>query len=47
VEERGPTAIWNLNRLCHHHHDLKHANDLRVVGEGMAKRLVPACDASP
>lgn len=23
VAERGPTALWNLNRLCHHHHDQK------------------------
>ena len=47
VEEGGPTAIWNLNRLCHHHHDLKHARDLRVGGEGTAKRLVPARRAPP
>jgi hypothetical protein len=25
VAEGGPTALWNLQRLCHHHHDRKHA----------------------
>jgi hypothetical protein len=41
VAEGGPTALWNLNRVCHHHHDLKHAQDLRIVGAGTAKELVP------
>jgi hypothetical protein len=41
VEAQGPTAIWNLNRLCHHHHRLKTVENLRIVGEGTNKRLVP------
>ncbi len=38
VEQGGPTAIWNLYRVCHHHHDEKHARDRRIVGEGTSKR---------
>ena len=41
VEHGGPTAIWNLNRFCHHHHDLKHRDNLRVEGEGTSKHFVP------
>ena len=47
VAEGGRTEIGNLNRVCHHHHDLKHAEDLRIVGEGTSKRLVPAMRAPP
>jgi hypothetical protein len=43
----GRTELGNLNRLCHHHHDLKTRNDLRLVGEGLHKRLVPADRAPP
>jgi hypothetical protein len=41
VEEHGPTALWNLNRVCHHHHDLKTKGKLRLEGEGLHQRLVP------
>ncbi len=41
VEEQGPTALWNLNRLCHHHHRVKTVQKLRVAGEGTHKHLVP------
>ena len=41
VEAQGPTAIWNLNRVCHPHHRLKTAENLRIVGEGTNKVLVP------
>ena len=41
VEAGGVTAIWNINRLCHHHHRCKTAGDLRIVGEGTHKVLVP------
>jgi hypothetical protein len=41
VEEQGPTALWNLNRLCHHHHRVKTIQKLRVAGEGTNKHLVP------
>jgi len=41
VEEQGPTEIGNLNRVCNHHHDLKTKGKLRIVGEGLHKRLIP------
>jgi hypothetical protein len=47
VSEGGVTALWNLNRVCHHHHDLKHARDLRIVGEGTTKTLVAGGRAPP
>ncbi len=47
VAEGGRTEIENLNRVCHHHHDLKHAADLRIVGEGTSKRFVAAMRAPP
>ena len=47
VEEQGPTALWNLNRVCHHHHRVKTVKKLRIVGEGTNKRLVPASDEPP
>jgi hypothetical protein len=43
----GPTELANLNRVCHHHHDLKTRYDLRIVGEGLQKRLVPTDRAPP
>jgi hypothetical protein len=43
----GRTELANLNRLCHHHHALKTQRDLRVVGDGLQKRLVPADRAPP
>jgi hypothetical protein len=47
VAEGGRTEIENLNRVCHHHHDLKHAEDLRIVGDGTSKRFVAAMRAPP
>ena len=47
VEHGGPTAIWNLNRFCHHHHDLKHRDNLRIVGDGTQKRFVPGPGPPP
>lgn len=41
VTERGPTALWNLSRLCHHHHDTKTRKKIQVVGEGLHKTLIP------
>ena len=40
VEHGGPTAKWNLGRLCPHDHDYKHRHDLRLVGEGTRQRFV-------
>ncbi|HEY3724780.1 MAG TPA: HNH endonuclease signature motif containing protein, partial [Acidimicrobiia bacterium] len=42
ISEGGPTALWNLTRPCHHHHDYKHAHNLRIVGEGTRRHFEPA-----
>jgi 5-methylcytosine-specific restriction endonuclease McrA len=47
VNRGGRTELANLHRLCHHHHDLKTRIDLRLVGEGLQMRLVPADRAPP
>jgi len=47
VEVGGPTAMWNLSRLCRHHHRHKHRHDLRLVGRGTDLRFVSAGDWSP
>jgi hypothetical protein len=47
VEERGPTALWNLNRLCAWHHQEKTRLNLRLEGEGTRKRLVPSTRPPP
>ncbi len=47
VSEHGPTAIWNLCRLCRFHHDHKHRHHERVEGEGTNRRLVPATSRPP
>jgi hypothetical protein len=47
VGEQGPTAVWNLSRLCRFHHDQKHRYNQRVVGVGTHRRLVPATSRPP
>jgi hypothetical protein len=47
VEEHGPTALWNLGRLCTHHHDHKHRHRLRLVGEPGNMHFVPANEWVP
>jgi hypothetical protein len=47
VSEQGPTALWNLCRLCRFHHDHKHRYNQRVEGEGTNRRLVPATGRPP
>lgn len=37
----GLTELANLTRLCPHHHDVKHARNLRLVGTGTDRRLEP------
>jgi hypothetical protein len=32
VAENGETALWNLARLCHHHHYLRHHKGFRLEG---------------
>jgi hypothetical protein len=41
IEEHGPTALWNLNRLCHHHHRVKTIQKLRLTGNGTHQHLIP------
>jgi hypothetical protein len=47
VEEHGPTALWNLHRLCCHHHAHKHRHGLRLVGDIGRMRFVPASEWAP
>jgi 5-methylcytosine-specific restriction endonuclease McrA len=47
VERGGPTALWNLDRLCRHHHRYKHEHDLRLEGRGTDLRFVAAEAWSP
>jgi 5-methylcytosine-specific restriction endonuclease McrA len=47
IEEGGPTALWNLNRLCAWHHQEKTRLNLRLEGEGTRKRLVPRPSPPP
>jgi hypothetical protein len=47
VSEHGPTALWNLCRLCRFHHDHKHRHHERVEGDGTNRRLVPAAGRPP
>jgi Domain of unknown function (DUF222) len=47
IAEGGPTALWNLNRLCPFHHEYKHTHNLRLEGEGTRKRFVPGCSPPP
>jgi hypothetical protein len=41
IEDRGPTEIANLWRLCSHHHALKTYAGWRVVGENGDRDLAP------
>ena len=47
VEEHGPTALWNVGRLCGHHHHHKHRYGLRLVGEPGRMRFIPADEWTP
>jgi hypothetical protein len=47
IEESGPTAMWNLDRLCGHHHEHKHRYGLRLVGEPGRMRFVRASEWAP
>ncbi len=41
ISEGGRTELCNLRRLCAHHHEYKHAHNLRLEGEGTRQRFVP------
>ena len=47
VEQRGPTELANLWRLCTHHHALKTHGDWRVVGKNGDRDLVPGEGRGP
>ena len=47
VAEGGLTALSNLHRLCHHHHDYKHAHRLRLDGSGTRKHFVSTGPSPP
>ncbi len=47
IEEGGPTALRNLDRLCGHHHEHKHRHRLRLVGEPGRMRFIPAREWVP
>ena len=41
VVENGETALWNLARLCHHHHYLRHHKGFRLEGGPGAWQWLP------
>ena len=41
VVENGETALWNLARLCHHHHYLRHHQGFRLEGGPGAWEWLP------
>lgn len=47
ISEGGPTALWNLRRLCGHHHEYKHAHNLHLEGEGTRQRFVSRAPPPP
>ena len=47
IEDGGPTAWWNLDRLCPHHHEHKQRHRLRLAGEPGRMRFVPAHEWVP
>jgi hypothetical protein len=47
LADGGTTTIWNLWRLCWHHHDLKTNRGWTVVGEPHSWELVPPTGPDP
>jgi Domain of unknown function (DUF222) len=47
IAEGGPTALWNLNRLCPFHHEYKHTHNLRLEGEFTRKCFVSGRSPPP
>ncbi len=41
VVENGETALWNLARLCNHHHYLRHHKGFRLEGGPGAWEWLP------
>src|SRR6202034_320224 len=47
VVEDGETALWNLARLCHHHHYLRHHKGFRLEGGPGDRQWLPAEQPPP
>jgi hypothetical protein len=48
VRDNGPTAMWNLAKLCSHHHDLRHHQGFTLAGgPGNWQWIPPGGDPDP
>jgi hypothetical protein len=48
VQDQGPTAMWNLAKLCAHHHDLRHHGGFTLAGgPGSWQWIPPGGDPDP
>ena len=48
VRDNGPTALWNLAKLCAHHHDLRHHKGFTLAGgPGHWQWIPPGGDPGP
>ena len=48
VKDNGPTALWNLAKLCAHHHDLRHHGGFTLAGgPGDWQWIPPGADPDP
>ncbi|MGH9098156.1 MAG: HNH endonuclease signature motif containing protein [Acidimicrobiales bacterium] len=48
VHDNGPTAMWNLAKLCAHHHDLRHHGGFTLAGgPGNWRWIPPGGDPGP
>ena len=48
VRDDGPTALWNLAKLCSHHHHLRHHQGFTLAGgPGNWQWIPPGADPGP
>jgi hypothetical protein len=48
VRDNGPTAMWNLAKLCSHHHHLRHHKGFTLAGgPGNWQWIPPRADPGP
>ncbi|HWD52731.1 MAG TPA: hypothetical protein VG412_10035, partial [Acidimicrobiales bacterium] len=48
VHDQGPTALWNLAKLCSHHHHLRHHRGFTLAGgPGNWQWIPPGADPGP
>jgi hypothetical protein len=48
VSDQGPTALWNLAKLCAHHHDFRHHGGFTLAGgPGNWQWIPPGGDPDP